>query len=87
MAPRTLEGRIVAAVLMVSGIGALGMITGSIATYFLGQRGSANPDIRHVQQRLDDWDALTDEERRRVVRMLDALADPQARPNGETPGA
>jgi len=87
MAPRTLEGRIVAAVLMVSGIGALGMITGSIATYFLGQRGSTNPDIRHVQQRLDDWDSLTDEERRRVVRMLDAVADPEAHPSDETPGA
>jgi voltage-gated potassium channel len=77
MSPETLEGRIVAGVLMVSGIGTLGMITGSIATYFLGQRGSMNADIRHVQRRLDDWDTLQDDERRRLVRMLDAVVGPE----------
>lgn len=82
MSPQTLEGRIVAGVLMVSGIGTLGMITGSIATYFIGQRGSSNADIRHVQRRLDDWDGLDDVERRRLVRMIAAVIEP---PSGDEP--
>lgn len=82
IAPRTQEGRLIAAVLMLVGIGAIGMLTGSIATYFIGSRGSSNPHVRHVQQRLDEWDAMNASQRREVVRLLHALAtDPDQPPD------
>jgi len=46
LSPTTPEGRAVAAVLMLFGIGTIGMITGSIATYFLGVKGTKDPHIR-----------------------------------------
>ncbi len=74
IAPRTQAGRLIAAVLMLVGIGTVGMITGSIATYFIGSRGSRNAHVRHVQSRLDAWDEMDADERREVARVLQALA-------------
>jgi voltage-gated potassium channel len=74
IAPRTHEGRLIAAFLMFAGIGTIGMLTGSIATHFIGSRGSANPHIQHLQRQLDDWDRMSRQERREVVRLLTALA-------------
>jgi voltage-gated potassium channel len=75
IAPKTVEGRALAALLMLIGIGTLGMITGSIATYFMGSHGSVNPHVQHVRRQLDDWDALSAEERRQLSQMLAALVD------------
>jgi voltage-gated potassium channel len=80
ISPRTGEGRVLAALLMLIGIGTIGMITGSIATYFIGARGSRNPHIQHVQRELDRWEEMTPEERRAVVRVLEALGDTPERP-------
>jgi voltage-gated potassium channel len=73
IAPHTQEGRLIAVFLMIIGIGTTGMITGSIATYFLGSRGSKNSHVRHVQRQLDLWDDLTREERAQVVRVLASI--------------
>jgi voltage-gated potassium channel len=78
IAPKTTEGRLVAAVLMLGGIGTIGMITGSIATYFLGLHRSKNVHIQHIQRQLEHWEEMSPEERRTVIRMLEAL--------GESPG-
>lgn len=75
IAPKTAEGRALAALLMLMGIGTLGMITGSIATYFMGSHGSANPHVQHVKRQLDDWDSLTPLERRQLSQILTALAE------------
>lgn len=74
IAPKTQEGRFIAAVLMLIGIGAIGMITGSIATYFLGTQGARDPHVRHIQRQLDQWHELTIEERKTLVRLVQALA-------------
>jgi voltage-gated potassium channel len=84
IAPVTLAGRAVAVVLMIVGIGTLGMITGSIATYFVGQhRGPANPHLRHLRGLLDDWDDLTAVERRQAAAILETLANDADVANGE----
>lgn len=76
IAPASLAGRAVAVVLMIVGIGTLGMITGSIATYFVGQqRASQNPHIIHIRELLDKWDGLTFEERHQAAAILRALAN------------
>lgn len=80
--PESVPGRLIAAALMLLGIGTLGMITASIATYFLGQRHATNPHVRHVQEQLDHWEEMSHAERRELARMLHAMAgdDPDAMP-------
>lgn len=77
ISPASPLGRLVAAVLMLVGIGTLGMITGSIATYFIDGRQDRDedPDIAHIRQRLETWNNLEREQRRRVAAVLAALAE------------
>jgi voltage-gated potassium channel len=76
ISPASPQGRAVAAVLMLVGIGTLGMITGSIATYFLGhhQVQPANPQVEWLREQLVGWDDLEASERRRLAAMLTGLA-------------
>ena len=55
-------GRIIAIVLMVFGIGLLGMITGSIATYFIKETESDNPTTAYLKGQLDRLDELSKSE-------------------------
>jgi voltage-gated potassium channel len=76
LSPEHPVARGMAVVLMLVGIGTIGMLTGSIATYFLGgEAGAADPDVEHVRARLADWEELTAEERQRVAAMLHLLAN------------
>lgn len=81
ISPESLGGRLTATVLMLIGIGTLGMITGSIATYFL-ERGeddtsdpSPNAQVAWLRDQLSAWDSLERAERRRLAAMLSALAE------------
>lgn len=87
LSPEHPAARGLAVVLMLVGIGTIGMLTGAIATYFIGDEGSTDPDVEHVRERLTEWRDLAPEERRRLVRMLGALVDDPAgdRPD-EAPG-
>ena len=78
ISPVTPQGRAVAAVLMLVGIGTIGMLTGSIATYFLQQHrveSRENPQVRWIRSQLENWDALDQAERRRLAAMLNGLAE------------
>lgn len=77
LSPATAVGRVVAGVLMVVGIGTIGMVTGSIATYFIhGREVDDRPaDVSYVAERLDDWSSLSPSERRRLAAMLTLCAD------------
>ncbi|WOV85806.1 ion channel [Sporosarcina jeotgali] len=55
-------GRIIAIVLMVFGIGLLGMITGSIATYFIKETESDDPTTAYLKGQLDRLDELSKSE-------------------------
>lgn len=44
ISPQTKLGRLVAAILMLSGIGTIGMITGTVATHFLDKQNDVFPD-------------------------------------------
>jgi voltage-gated potassium channel len=76
ISPVTPQGRAVATVLMLVGIGTLGMITGSIATYFLGRHraGPTNRQVEWLRAQLAEWDELGPAERRRLAAMLMGLA-------------
>lgn len=76
ISPATGVGRVVAGLLMVIGIGTIGMVTGSIATYFIhGRQQDGDPEIEHIRDRLAEWPKLNSDERRRLVRMLEACTD------------
>lgn len=76
ISPASPLGRVVAVLLMIAGIGTVGMITGSIATYFigLGQQETSNSHVRHIQAQLKRWDATSPEERRQLAALLMTLA-------------
>ncbi|MFN3337823.1 MAG: potassium channel family protein, partial [Thermomicrobium sp.] len=75
VAPQTVAGRIVAVALMLVGIGVIGMVTSSLASYFLGERHRAqHPTIAHVRERLAVWEELDTAERRRLAAILWILA-------------
>lgn len=74
--PKTPLGRIAAVLLMVVGIGTIGMITGSVATYFVSNKPiRVNRHVAYLREQLGRWDELTPEERRQLAAMVAALAD------------
>ena len=76
LAPGHAVARVVAVALMLLGIGTIGMLTGSIATYFLGgEKGATDPDVEHVRSRLAGWGDLSGEERERLAAVLSVLAE------------
>lgn len=71
--------RLVAVAVMIVGVRAIGMLTGSIATYCASSRddhaaGPTNPQVHFVRQRLDDWQHLTQQDRHELAAVLHALA-------------
>lgn len=75
ISPESAAGRVVAVVLMIVGIGTIGMLTASIATYFLGGvTKQSSPHIQHLQNLLTNWDELAPDDRRAAARLLAALA-------------
>lgn len=90
IAPDSPGGRITAAVLMVTGIGMIGMVTGSIATYFVG-RIAEKPDpdpptsvareqLEYVKAKLDELDQLSEEDVRGLNRLVRELWQESRRP-------
>jgi voltage-gated potassium channel len=76
IAPESVFGRAVAVALMVVGIGTIGMITGSVATYFLGSNdGPSNPHVAHLRRLLDDWEELSTEHRLQAAALMTSLAE------------
>lgn len=82
LSPTTPEGRIVAGVLMVSGIGLLGAVTGEVAERLTRPdvdeaewQGTGDAEVDHVITRLRDWSSLAPRERQQLSRMLTALAE------------
>ncbi len=86
IAPKTLGGRAIGVALMLLGIGCISMLSGSIATYFLGRRKErcSNQHVVYIDDCLDDWDSLTREQRRQIAAMLVAIAETDPTPAGET---
>jgi voltage-gated potassium channel len=84
ISPASLGGRLIALALMTVGIGLLGLITASVATYFL--RGGSteavteSPHVTHLRALLDRWSELGAEDRHAAVALLARLAGDPAEP-------
>lgn len=79
ISPTTTLGRIIAVFLMLIGIGFIGMLTGTISTYFIGRR-EAKRTIRceivdNIVRKLDNFDELDTDEVDEICRILKALKD------------
>ncbi|MEO2508103.1 ion channel [Clostridium paraputrificum] len=75
ISPATNIGRIIAVILMVVGIGFVGMLTGTIATYFLGNSNDKKLSykdgiIEDAKSKLDDFDNLSKEELQDIFKVL-----------------
>jgi voltage-gated potassium channel len=70
LSPETGIGRVIAIILMMFGIGLIGMITGSIATYFLSGNKEEDPSIEFIKKELDRLDRLTQDELDAMILLL-----------------
>ncbi|GKX66018.1 potassium channel family protein [Inconstantimicrobium mannanitabidum] len=66
ISPATNTGRIIASILMLVGIGFVGMLTGTIATYFLTNKKKSksyrDEVIETIQEKLNDFESLSKED-------------------------
>ena len=76
ISPGTPIGRIIAGIIMLVGIGFLGMLTGTIATFFLKKNYSTSfksQTIEDIKERLDNFDELNIEDINNIHNVLIAL--------------
>ncbi len=72
ISPQTVVGRLIAVVLMLFGIGLLGLVTSSVATYFLkSEEKNTPPTINHVKSELGRIEELSDIEIKRIQTILE----------------
>lgn len=73
ISPSTIIGRLIAVLLMLVGIGLIGMITGSITTFFVKEKTEIRPSIKFIQNQLDHFESLTENEMQELSILLDLL--------------
>ncbi|WP_313132036.1 potassium channel family protein [Anaerocolumna sp.] len=75
LSPSTNLGRLIAAVLMIFGIGLIGSITSTITSYFLNleKKDFKEETITSIKNRLDDISNLSDEEIDSICKVLKTL--------------
>lgn len=77
ISPTTNIGRIMAAVLMLVGIGFIGMLTGTISTFFIKRKTDRqslkSETIEIIKSKLDEYENLTDDDIEYLCRLLHIL--------------
>lgn len=75
LSPSTNLGRIIAAVLMIFGIGLIGSITSTITSYFLkaNNKGVKEETLEVIKSRIDNVTSLSDEEIDSICKILKTL--------------
>ncbi|PPA68725.1 potassium channel family protein [Jeotgalibacillus proteolyticus] len=80
ISPITTTGRVIAVLLMIFGIGLIGMVTSSIATYFIKTNDSKeiqppnpNPTVDYVKGQLDNYQNLSDHDFERLLFLVSSL--------------
>ncbi len=66
ISPTSLTGRILAGLLMIVGIGSIGMLTGSIATFFLSENNNLNND-NPISELINKSTDLTEYEKQELI--------------------
>lgn len=86
ISPSTPIARIMAVILMITGISFIGMLTGTIATYFIKKPAEEssykNEAIRNINAKLLDFDKLSNEDVKTICIVLTALKEDQNKLSG-----
>ena len=91
ISPETSGGRIVASILMIVGIGLIGMITGSIATYFVGKMvdqndkkvSYSNTHATMIKEQIDNLESLDQDDLFILLRNIKTLWDASNNKGGD----
>jgi voltage-gated potassium channel len=75
ISPETLIGRITSVYLMFFGIGLVGMITGSIATYFLKNNEKSNIKKESLKHDIDNIENLSNNDIERLIKIIKTYRD------------
>lgn len=87
ISPESGLGRLVAAALMVVGIGATGLLTATFATYFIeGRRTHQHAHVEFVRRELGHWDSLSVQDRHHLVALLSSIANDDEAPQADRGG-
>ena len=78
IAPVTPGGRIIAVFLMFFGIGCIGMVTGTVATYLVKGKAKDN-DKEFVKNKIDQLETLSNEEYDILLQMIGQIRNDKAR--------
>jgi len=80
ISPSTAAGRVLAGFLMISGIGFIGILTATIATFFINQLGqgqtrkSLNDEVKElIKSRIDRIEDLTESETAELMKLIERL--------------
>lgn len=94
ISPKSFGGRIIACLLMLVGIGFLGMITGSIATYFVSRlseserkkvKSIGDEQIDYIKRRLDNIGDLKEDDIRSLNELIVQLWEMKVKPRESKP--
>ncbi|PRO66667.1 ion transporter [Alkalicoccus urumqiensis] len=80
ISPATGPSRMIAVVLMIVGIGTIGMITGSIASFFIKEDREEKPssEYRYLRDQLERMEELSGAEVDRMIAMLESIKQQKA---------
>ena len=73
ISPVTGGGRFIALILMLFGIGLLGMVTGSVATFFIGEGKKENTSVAFIKNELDRVDELSRQDIDTLILLLERI--------------
>lgn len=72
ISPETGFGRLIAIVLMIFGIGLIGLVTSSIASYFSTAQKMADPTVKYLKEQINRLETLSDDEIDRLKVLIDS---------------
>lgn len=68
--PETDAGRIIASVLMFVGIGLIGVVTGTVASFFSHKTSDLPEQLKYVRDKIDNYPSITEPELRVMIEQL-----------------
>lgn len=72
ISPETGFGRLIAIVLMIFGIGLIGLVTSSIASYFSTAQKMDDPTVKYLKEQINRLETLSDDEIDRLKVLIDS---------------
>ncbi|GGF17194.1 ion transporter [Halobacillus andaensis] len=75
ISPSTMVGRLIAVILMLIGIGLIGMLTGSITTFFVKEQKSQHPTVSFIRHQLSRYEDLTLDEMKQLTVLMEEMKE------------